>query len=62
MKEIIIDIPLEGEITITTKGFTGKACKEATASLEKAFGSKVSSDTPTAEAYQNERAVARNRA
>ena len=28
MKEIVIDIPEDGEIRIETKGFTGKACIE----------------------------------
>lgn len=37
-----------GEVTITTKGFKGSACKAATESLQRALGETVS-DTPTEE-------------
>lgn len=49
MREIIVDIDPAGQTTITTQGFTGSSCKEATRELEAALG-KVESDTPTPEA------------
>lgn len=39
----------EGNVEITTTGFTGSACQKATAELERALGRKTS-DAPTAEA------------
>lgn len=45
-KEIIVDI--KDGVTVTTKGFSGKACQLETADLEKAMG-RTSSSTPTAE-------------
>lgn len=50
MKTIEIIVSPRGETTITTKGFSGGSCKDATRDLEKALGAKTS-DTPTAEAY-----------
>jgi len=51
MKTITITISPEGETTIETKGFTGTACKDATAALEKALGIKTK-DAPTKESTQ----------
>lgn len=56
MEEIIIDVAPGGSVTISTKGFKGKSCKEATKNLEKALGT-VSSDTPTREMYETEPAT-----
>lgn len=61
MKEIIIEVAPDGETQITTKGYKGKACKDATAALEKALGT-VTSDTPTKEAYETEQLHVRGRA
>jgi len=54
MKTITITITPDGETTIETKGFTGTACKDATAALEKALGMKTK-DAPTKEANQKVR-------
>lgn len=59
-EEIIIEISKDGNTKITTKGFKGRSCKEATKELEKALG-VVTSDTPTKEQYEQERMPARNR-
>ena len=40
-KVITIDIK-GGSTTVATRGFTGKACQDATAELEKALGFKTS--------------------
>jgi hypothetical protein len=46
-QEILIDVAPNGEVQITTKGFKGRSCKEATAELEKALGAVVTDvDTP----------------
>lgn len=38
-----IEVVIEGgKATVTTRGFEGKACLDATAELEKAMGMKVS--------------------
>lgn len=48
-KEIIFTIDKDtGGVTIEAKGFTGPACKAATAPYEKLFGTPES-DTPTKE-------------
>lgn len=60
MKEIIIEVSPTGQTTITTQGFKGKACKDATAALEKALG-VITSDTPTREANEREELHTRNR-
>jgi hypothetical protein len=49
MKEVIIEVPRIGDVKITTKGFKGSECKDATDSLVKALGGEVVSDTPTKE-------------
>ena len=41
MKEIIIDISPEGEITIETRGFTGKSCIEETQFLKDLLGQEL---------------------
>jgi hypothetical protein len=48
---IEIVVSPKGEATITTKGFTGPACREASQFLEKALGQQTS-ETLTAEFYQ----------
>ena len=61
LKEIIIEVARDGQTQITTKGFKGKACKDATAALEKALGA-VKSDTPTREYHEHEELHNRSRA
>jgi hypothetical protein len=39
-KQITVDIT-DGKATIETRGFSGKACLDATAELEKAMGAKT---------------------
>lgn len=50
--EIVVTIPLNGEVKIEVKGISGSGCKIATSSLEKAFGGEIISDTPTREMNQ----------
>lgn len=50
MEEIIITVAPDGGVNITTKGFKGSSCKEATKELEKALGT-VTKDTPTPEMH-----------
>ena len=50
MKTITIDISPEGQPTITTSGFAGRACRDATRDLERALG-QVANDQPTAEMH-----------
>jgi hypothetical protein len=38
MQIIEIDISPKGEVTITTKGFSGSACRAASQELERALG------------------------
>jgi hypothetical protein len=38
MPRIIIDIPLDGEITVEAEGFQGRQCKDATKAIEQALG------------------------
>lgn len=45
---IIVEITAEAEVKVTTQGYSGKACLEATRSLEEALG-EVSSNEATAE-------------
>lgn len=40
-KTITVDIQ-DGKTTIETRGYTGKACMDATAELEKALGTRTS--------------------
>jgi Protein of unknown function (DUF2997) len=52
MQEIIMEFFPNGEdVTITTKGFKGKACKAATKPIEDALGVVVK-DTDTPEMHQ----------
>lgn len=57
---MIIEIVVSptGETKLETRGFVGSACREASAFLEQALGSK-SSDRPTAEMYQPQTEAAR---
>jgi hypothetical protein len=50
-KTIEIVVSPKGETTITTKGFTGPTCREASQFLEQALGQQTS-ETLTAEFYQ----------
>lgn len=49
MKEIVMKIAPNGTYVLTTTGFQGKACQQATAEIERLLGG-ADSDTPTAEA------------
>lgn len=49
------EISPDGDVVITVRGVRGKACKDATAQIEKALG-KVTSDTPTGEMHVNAKA------
>ena len=42
MKHIIVDIAKDGEIKITTKGFTGHACIEESQFLKDLLGHEIS--------------------
>lgn len=48
MKEIIIEIDTQGNTVVTTKGYRGKSCKDATKQLEAALG-EVTQDAVTAD-------------
>lgn len=50
MKEIKITVSTTGEIEISTAGFRGKACKDATKEIERALG-LVESDKTTPEFF-----------
>jgi hypothetical protein len=50
MKKIKVVVSKEGETQISTEGFTGTACKDATKQLEKALGT-VTKDSNTQEFY-----------
>ena len=41
MKEIVIDIAEDGEISLETKGFTGKACVEESQFLKDVLGKET---------------------
>lgn len=60
MHEIIITVEQDGKAVVTTKGFKGKTCKEATKQLEEALGS-VSKETATSEMYEKEQLKVNNR-
>jgi len=51
--DIIIDVDTEGNSVVTTPGFKGKACVEATREIVKALGTKVS-EKKTPDYYQPE--------
>ena len=42
MKQIIVDIAVDGEIKISTKGFTGKTCVEESKFLKDLLGHETS--------------------
>jgi len=54
MKQIIIDVSKDGDVVLTTKGFTGTACLTATAELERALFGKPNpiKTTKTAEFHK----------
>lgn len=54
-KTIEIIVTPKGETTITTKGFVGSECREASKFLEEALGER-SSEQLTAEFHQNQEA------
>ena len=54
MEEHIIVIDPDGTTQITVNGVTGKACKDATAQIEKALGTVIK-DTPTPDMYKKEK-------
>ena len=53
MKIIEIIVSPQGRTTLTTKGFAGSSCREASKALEQALG-LVQSDRPTAEMHQSQ--------
>ena len=53
MKEIIVDIGLDGEVKVETKGYKGKSCTDASKFIEEALGT-VTSNKFTPEYYQKE--------
>jgi len=55
-EEIIIEISPAGEVKISTRGFKGKACKDATKKLEEALG-EVERDQETEEFYQQSQKI-----
>lgn len=54
-QQITVEIDSTGATTVTTTGFAGAACKQATAALEKALGN-VTRDERTPEFYQQQNA------
>lgn len=60
MEQIIIEINADAEVKLTTKGFKGKSCKEATKEFEAKLGRTVE-DNATEEMYQNGNANIRSR-
>lgn len=59
-QQIDVVIDTNGDIVVSTKGFTGKSCQEATAQLERALGA-TTSDRPTAEMHKPVANVLRGR-
>ncbi len=51
MKTIEIIVSPKGETTVTTKGFTGSSCKEASKFIEQALGQRTG-ERLTAEFHQ----------
>ena len=51
MKTIEIIVTAKGETAITTKGFTGSSCRDASKFIEQALGQQTS-ETLTAEFHQ----------
>ena len=48
---IEITVSPKGETTVTTKGFTGSSCREASKFIEQALGQRTG-ERPTAEFHQ----------
>jgi hypothetical protein len=55
MVEITIEVPLDGEMTVSVTGAKGRSCKELTRELE-ALG-RVTSTEETREMYEREERV-----
>ena len=55
-RTIEIIVSPAGQTRITTRGYTGTACKDATRELERALGI-IQSDSPTPELYQSDSIV-----
>lgn len=53
MRKIEVIVTPQGETTVTTVGFRGKSCQDATKQLEQALG-VVQSDKKSPEFYQTE--------
>jgi len=56
MRKIIVHVPADPEedtVTVTTEGFDGPACLEATAELERALGDTVAEER-TPEFYERQ--------
>jgi hypothetical protein len=49
-EKITVTIAKGGKVTLKTEGFTGSACQQATAELERRLG-KTINDQPTEEMY-----------
>ena len=59
MSRIIeIIVSPKGETTVTTKGFTGASCRDASRALEEALGQRIG-DQLTAEFHQTQNAEQR---
>ena len=58
MPKVTIRLSPTGEATVTTEGYHGKACKDATKEIEKALG-KTTSDVKKPEYYQQAQTKAR---
>lgn len=50
-KTVTVEIDPQGNTTVTTSGFAGATCKQATTALENALGT-VTSDDKTPEFFQ----------
>lgn len=57
MKQIFIDVEIDGSVKIETRGYSGGECQKASKDFERALG-LVESDTKTAE-YHSGSAVKR---
>ena len=60
MPTIEIIVSPQGETKITTKGFAGRKCQDATRELERALGTKTA-DKKTAEFYATNTTTTRQR-
>jgi len=52
-RTIEVVVSAKGEATVTTKGFAGQSCRDASRFIEQALGARVS-ETLTAEFHQSE--------